>query len=104
MSDNHSIQWVANLIQLVRKGDHVSLAELREQLGITREEIAKKVGISEHQLGHWELGVHEPTSVYHIFWKLRLSDHIDNEIAVLLRTENTELITQFWEIIWRLNE
>ena len=104
MSNNHSVQRLADLIQLVRKGDRVSLTELREQLGKTREEIAKKVGVSEHQLGHWELGVQEPTGVYHIFWKLRLSDHIDNEIAVLLGTENTELITQFWEIMWRLNE
>lgn len=105
MSNNdHSIQRLAELIQLVRKGDHESLAKVREQLGKTREEIAKKVGVSERQLGHWEQGVQEPSSVYHVFWKLRLSDHIDNEIAMLLGTENAELITQFWEIMWRLND
>lgn len=105
MSNNHhNLQQVENFIRLVKKGDPVSLTELRNQLGIVRKEIADKVGVSEHQLECWELGEQQPSRKHHSFWKLRLSDYVDEEISVLIGTKNTDLITKFLEILWRLND
>ena len=105
MSDNHYyMQQVEGFIQLVKKGDYASLTELRQQLGKTMEDIADKVGVSVHELSSWELGEKQPSNAYHAFWKLRLSDYIDDAISTLLGTEDAELVTQFWEIMWRLHE
>ena len=105
MSNNHHhLPQVENLIRLVKKGDHVSLTELRDQLGKTRKEIANKVGISEHQLKCWELGEQQPSAKHDSFWKLRLSDYIDEEISVLINTDNPELVSHFWEILWYLSD
>ena len=102
-NNNHSLQWVQDLIRLVKKGDSASLAELRNQLGKTRTEIADKVGVSEQKLKYWELGEQQPSSRFYSFWKLRLSDYVDKEISDLLRTKDAELVTQFWELMWRLD-
>ena len=105
MSDNHhDLQQVENFVRLVKKGDPESLTELRNQLGKTRKEIAAKVGVSEHQLKYWELGDQQPSGKEHSFWKLRLSDYIDEEISTLIGTKNAELVTNFWEIVWRLHD
>ena len=103
-NNNHSLQQVENLIRLIRKGDAVSLTKLRNQLGITSNEIANKVGVSEHQFRQWELGEQQPSGEYHSFWKLRLSDYIDEEISALIGTKSHELVIHFWEILWRLND
>ena len=105
MSNNHhSLQRVSDLIRLVKKGDPVFLTELRNQLGKTMEEIADKVGVSEHQLKSWELGEQQPSGILHASWKLRLSDFIDEEISALINTENPKLVTRFWELLWRLDD
>ena len=105
MSDNHSsLERISDLIRLVRKGDSMSLTKVRKQLGKTREEIAKKLGVSEQQLEYWESGEQEPSGIVHSSWKLRLSDYIDEEISLLIGTENPELVTHFWEILWRLDD
>ena len=105
MSDNsRSVQRVEDLIRLVRKGNPASLTELRKHLGKTRKEIASKVGVSEDQLEDWELGEQQPSSIHHSFWKLSLSDYIDEEISALLKVDNAELINKFWEVMWHLDE
>ncbi len=104
MANNHHLQRVENLIRLVKKGDTVSLAELRNQLGKTRKEIANKVGVSEHQLKCWELGEQQPSGKHYSFLKLRLSDYIDEEISALINTGNPELVSHFLEILWRLDD
>jgi len=105
MSNNyHSMQRVENLIRLVKKGDSTSLTELRHQLRKTAKDIAGKVGVSVHQFRSWELGEKQPSNICHAFWKLRLSDYIDDEISTLLGTENAEIVTKFWEIMWQLND
>ncbi len=105
MSNNHhSLQRVSDLIRLVKKGDTPSLAELRNQLDKTREEIADKIGVSEQQFKYWESGEQQPSGILYSSWKLTLSDHIDTEISALISTENPELVTHFWEILWRLDD
>lgn len=103
-NDHHSMQQVENLIRLVKKGDFVSLTKLRHQLGKTAEGIANEVGVSVHQFRSWELGEKQPSNIWHAFWKLRLSDYIDDAISTLLGTDNAEIVTKFWEIMWRLND
>lgn len=80
------------------------MTELRGQLGKTRKEIAERVGVSEHQFKYWELGKQQPSGTQHSLWKLKLSDYIDEEISALIGTNNAELVTHFWEILWRLND
>lgn len=104
LGEYSSAQWIESLIQLVKKGDPASLTQLRQKLGIGREEIAIKAGVSESQLRHWELGEQQPSSIQHTYWKLRLSDYIDEEISKLLGMDNGEIINQLWEIMWRLND
>ena len=103
-NNNHSLQRISDLVQLVRKGDSVSLTELRNQLGKTTDEVAAKIGVSERQLKSWELGEEQPSGILHSAWKLRLSDYVDEEISMLISTDNPELVTNFWEILWRLHD
>ena len=103
-NNNHHRQQLEDLIRLVKKGDPASLTELRNQLGKTGKEIAEEVGVSEHQLKCWELGEQQPSSKHYTRWKIKLSDYIDEEISLLIGTENPELVTHFWEILWRLND
>ena len=105
MPDNHySMQQVEGLIRLVKKGDSASLAELRQQLGKTVEEMAERVGVYADEFMAWETGKKQPTDGRQAFWRLRLSDYVDDAIIGLLGTSDSELVTKFWEIMWRLNE
>jgi len=104
LDEYSSVQRIESLIRLVKKGDPASLTQLRQKLGIGREEIAIKAGVSESQLRHWELGEQQPSSIQHTSWKLRLSDYIDEEISELLGMDKGEIINQLWEIMWRLND
>jgi DNA-binding transcriptional regulator YiaG len=104
MLNNNHLQQLEECIQLVRKGDYISLTELRNKLMKTRKEIADKIGVSEYRLKCWELGEEKPSGTLHSFWKIKLSDCIDEEISIRIRTKNPELITNFWEILWRLND
>lgn len=103
-NNNHSLQRISDLVRLVRKEDSVSLTELRNQLGKTTDEVAAKIGVSERQLKSWELGEEQPSGILHSAWKLRLSDYVDEEISMLISTDNPELVTNFWEILWRLHD
>jgi len=103
-NNNHSLQRISDLVRLVRKEDSVSLTELRNQLEKTTDEVAAKIGVSERQLKSWELGEEQPSGILHSAWKLRLSDYVDEEISMLISTDNPELVTNFWEILWRLHD
>lgn len=39
----------------------LKLKELREDVGITQEELAKKIDTSQTNIGRWEKGLNEPT-------------------------------------------
>ena len=98
----YSRQQVEQLIRLVKKGDASSLTQLRQKLDKTQKEVATKIDVSEHQLERWEKGEQQPSGIHNAHWKLRLSNYIDDVIAKLLGTEDTEVITQFWELMWGL--
>lgn len=99
---NTSLKHVEQLIRLVKNDDITSLIKLRQELGKTQKEVAHKIGISEGQLGRWERGDQQPSRRHHIHWKLKLSYYIDDVIAEVLGTKDSELNTQLWELMWRL--
>ena len=97
-----SRQQVEHLIRLVKKGDASSLTQLRQELGKTQEEIASRIGVSERQLGQWEEGEQQPSGRHYAHWRLKLSYYVDGTISDLLGTEDTEIITRYWELMWGL--
>ena len=80
------------------------MTELREKLGRTEKDVASLIGVPENQIMKWEKKKEQPSSLELAWWKLKLSDYVDEEISQLLRTRNKEVIAQFWELIWRLND
>ena len=102
VGQSYSLQQVEHLVRLVKKGDASSLAQARQELGKTQKEIALQVGVSERQLGRWEKGEQQPSRTHYVLWKLRLSDYVDGLISGLLGTNNMDVITRFWELIWEL--
>jgi len=98
----YSLQQVEYLMQLVKKGDSLSLTQLRQELGKTQMEIATKIGVSEHQLGKWEKGEQQPSGRYFAQWRLKLSYYVDDVISDFLGTEDVEIVTRYWELMWRL--
>jgi DNA-binding transcriptional regulator YiaG len=95
-------QRVENLIRLIKRGNSASLSQARNELGITLAEFADNFGIPKEQLAKWESGVEQPSDKDYIRWKLKLSNLVDAAIAGLLGTEDTNTITQFWELMWEL--
>jgi len=100
----YSMRQVEYLIQLVKKGDTPSLAQLRQELGKTQMEIAAKIGISEQQLGWWEKGEQQPSGRHYTQWRLKLSYYVDDVISVFLGTKDMEIITRYWELMWGLTD
>jgi DNA-binding XRE family transcriptional regulator len=92
------------LIGLIRKGNAGSLTKARNVLGIERNVLSIRIGISENTLNAWEIGKEVPPQKYLIAWRLKLGDYIEGKVASYLRTNDPELIHQFWEIVWRLND
>jgi DNA-binding transcriptional regulator YiaG len=99
-----TIEEIENAVGLVRRGDSVSLAEVRRYLGISARGIADSLGITEVILKSWEDGKTKPANNQLIAWRLKIGDFVDERIASYIRTNNKDLITQFWEIMWRLND
>jgi DNA-binding transcriptional regulator YiaG len=99
-----TINKIERLVGLVRKGNVVSLTQARLELGVTLRELARVMGVSESTLKAWETAVETPPQKYLIAWRLKMGDFIDEMISSFIGTSNEELITQFWEIMWRLNE
>jgi transcriptional regulator with XRE-family HTH domain len=88
---------------LVKNGDASSLQKLRTMLGKSLNEIASLISVGAEDLEKWEKGEAQPTSLKHAYWKLKLADFVDAEIARFLGTDNPEVVTPFWRLIWTLN-
>lgn len=41
----------------------MKIKELRQQLGLTQEKLAQKLGVSSMTIKRWEAGVNEPSSL-----------------------------------------
>jgi len=95
-------QKVDNLIKLLKKGDAPSLAQLRHQLNIARDELAEEVGVAEETLEMWENDWDQPSGTQQAVWKIRLSSHLDDSISSFLDTEDSEIISNYWALIWEL--
>ncbi len=96
------MRQVDNLIRLLRKGDAKSLAQLRNLLGIKRNDLAPEIGISEHTLELWENGEEQALGSHYALWKIKLSSYIHNKISILLGTEDAEVTNKYWALIWNL--
>jgi len=95
---------VEKLVWLVKKGDAASLKHLRTELKKSRRELAGALKISERLLGRWERGEVKPSKKQLITWRLFLSRYIDDVICELLGIKNMEVVTHFWELMWKLAE
>ena len=104
LEKSNSMQRVEHLIRLVKKGDAVSLAQLRQELGRSQKDIALMIGVSEQHLRRWEKGMEDPSKAQHALWRVKLSDCIDGAISDLLGTCDVEVNTRFWELLWKLTE
>jgi hypothetical protein len=62
------------------------------------------VGVPAKLLASWENGKTEPEHRQLIAWRLKMGDLVDSVIANYLNTDNPELVTQFWELLWRLGD
>ncbi len=105
--EGHDVAGLKNierLVGLVKKGDPRSLAVARRELNQTVEDIAGLVGVPAKLLVSWENGKAEPEHRYLIAWRLKMGDLVDAVIANYLNTDNPELVTQFWELLWRLGD
>ena len=96
------MQQVERLVRLLKKGNAPSLAQIRQELGKTQEEIALRIGISTQQLERWENEQGLPSKTHYAQWKVKLSYYIDEVISGLLGTEDAEINTRFWKVMWRL--
>lgn len=41
-----------------------NILELRQELGISQQELAKRVGVSQKAIDFWEKGINEPKASY----------------------------------------
>lgn len=53
----------------------MNIKELREQLGLTEEELAQKLGVSVSTVSRWETGKHRPSRLA----KKRLKEILNNK-------------------------
>jgi DNA-binding transcriptional regulator YiaG len=95
---------IESLIGLIRQGNPFSLAKARRQLGVTPSELSALIGISEDTLNAWEIEQDTPSQKFLISWRLKLGSFMEQKMASYLRTTDPELIHQFWEILWKLND
>ena len=93
---------VDSLIKLLKKGDAPSLEELRHQLNIARDDLAAEIGVAEELLEMWENDWDRPSGAQQATWKIRLSNHLDDKISSFLETEDSEIISNYWALIWEL--
>lgn len=98
-----SVQSATELIALVKKGDTVSLSELRERLGCSRAELAAHIGIPESRLAEWEENREALSAGQRALWRVKLSDYLNVEIRTILGTDNGDLLANFWDLLWRLS-
>ena len=98
-----SVQSVTELVVLIKRGDRYSLCVLRERLGRSRAELAVHIAISESRLAAWEENQEAPSASQQALWRVKLSDYLNVEIRAILRTDNADLLANFWDLLWRLS-
>ena len=104
--DNAAITFneIESLVGLIRKGNPFSLAKARRQLGVAASEFSCLMGIPENTLNTLEIEQETPSQKFLISWRLKLGSFMEQKMASYLRTTDPELIHQFWEILWKLND
>jgi DNA-binding XRE family transcriptional regulator len=95
-------QRVEHLVRLLKRGDAPSLKKLRHLIGKTRQELALDIGVTEQTLEMWENGNQKPSSANRAKWRIKLGSYIDKSISALLETEDNEISTKYWALIWEL--
>lgn len=103
-SSKFGLYEIEAVIRLIRKGNAFSLAQARQKMGITRGQISAQMGVSEITLEAWELERNIPPHKCLIQWRLKLSDFLEEKIADYIRTDNPQLIQQFWELLWMMQD
>ena len=78
------------------------MEKLRHLLGKTRRELALDIGVTEQTLEMWENGNQKPSSSNRAKWRIKLGSYIDKRISTLLETEDNEISTKYWALIWEL--
>lgn len=48
-----------------KRGENVTLKEMRIQKGYTQKFVAKKLNVDQAAISHWESGKHAPSKKYH---------------------------------------
>ena len=89
-------------ISLLKKGNAASLKKLRILLDVDSPELARKIGITERKLDSWETEAQLPTGLQRAKWKIKLASYVDEKIATVLNTQNNEISSSFWSLIWEL--
>ena len=103
MSEKHQISnSLERCVALLKKGDASSLKQLRCLLEKTQAELAQEVGVSQEALEAWEAGEQQPSGIQLARWKIKLASYIDEKIAAVLSTQNSEVSSSFWSLIWEL--
>jgi DNA-binding transcriptional regulator YiaG len=103
-SSHPTMAEIEFIIGLIKKGNASSLAKVRRILEVTVSEFSTIMGIPENTLISWEIETDTPPHKSLIIWRIKLGDFIEGKISRYLRTTNPELIHQFWDIMWRLND
>ena len=97
-----SVQSITGLVGLVKKGDYSPLALLRKRLGRSRAELAGRISIPESRLAAWEENLGIPSTGQLALWRVKLSDYLTVEIRAMLNTHDEDLLSHFWDLLWRL--
>lgn len=100
--DKKADRSLERCISLLKKGDAASLRQLRIILDRTRPELAQKIGISEQKLELWETEMQQPTGLQRARWKIKLASYVDEKISAVLNTQDNEISSRFWSLIWEL--
>ena len=95
-------QQAEYLVRLLKRGDASSLAQLRRSLNKTQQEFAVEVGVPEQTLELWENGIEHPSGIQWAMWKIKLGSYVDEQVYTLLGTEDSEIRTKFWALMWEL--
>ena len=102
LKEQSKAQQVNNLIRLLRIGDSKSLLQLRNLIGIKPSDLATQIGVSPQTLEKWENGEEQALSLHYAFWKIKLSSYIDERISKSLGTNDIEITSKYWALVWDL--
>ncbi len=99
---NNTSRSLERYISLLKKGDAASLKQLRILMNRTQLELAQLISISEQKLEQWEAETQQPTGLQRAKWKIKLASYVDEKISAVLNTQNNEISSRFWSLIWEL--